>query len=412
MRSDGSGAGHVAKEALHPQHEPEPCLHSLGVNFPWRCGSLYTTCQTEARCVEVLSQSTTLTLLPSNFAGLTQALNDLGVAVRNVDEVGVGSGAPPLKGFMLKVVAILFSRFEEVLYIDADNVALSDPTSLFETPQMEASGLIIWPDFWPPSTASDAFAIAPEALRHLNRSSGEDSSQRTRTLFSTESGQLVVRKATAWRGLLVTWFLNMQAALWYRLLGSYMGAGDKDTWAFGAAMAGGPPPWMVTFPAGSVGVRGNGHPEHVLSNTMVQHHPVFGQPLFAHSNLFKWSLDVPTNVSHYSRRWRVMTPPLWSAASLHHHSPPIAVVPVSDLLFDAETAAWRALRGMRCSPWFEPWIAKRRARHGEIHPDAYDRARRAPTYTGMLLAEHADGWYDKQFVWSWRKWAYERVASR
>ena len=40
---------------------------------------------------------------PCPCPGLTDALRQLGVAVRNVEEVGMGSGAPPLRGFMLKV---------------------------------------------------------------------------------------------------------------------------------------------------------------------------------------------------------------------------------------------------------------------------------------------------------------------
>ena len=49
-----------------------------------------------------------------------------------------------------------------------------------------------------------------------------------------------------------------------------MGHGDKETWAFGAALAGGPPPARVATPAGSVGVPGARHPEHLLSNTLVR----------------------------------------------------------------------------------------------------------------------------------------------
>ena len=315
-----------------------------------------------------------------------------------------GRAQHQIHGMPTQVVAILFSRFEEVLYLDADNVALGDPTSLFDSPQLARSGLLLWPDFWPPSIAPDAYVIAPEAARHAGNASRG-------AAFSVESGQLVVVKSTAWRGLLITWFLNMQAPLWYRLMGSYMGTGDKDTWAFGAAVAGGPPPWIVAFSAGSVGVRGMRHPEHLLSNTMVQHHPVYGQPLFAHSNLFKWALDVPVNGSAYARRWRVMTPPLWSAAKMHHGAPPIPVVPASQVLVDAEAAAWRALRLMRCGPWFDAWMLKRRARHGEIHPDGYDPAQGVPAYRGMLLAEHAGGWYDKGWEWSWRSWTFVRVAA-
>lgn len=191
-------------------------------------------------------------------SGLAAALLRLGVAVRSADAVAGGEGGG---GFALKVLAVLFSRFEEVLYLDSDNVALFDPTSVFAWPPYRAAGLLLWPDFWAASVAPDAFAIAPEARARLasNASSG-----------SVESGQLLLHKRLAWRTLLLTWFLNAQAPLYYRLLCSYMGTGDKETWAFAAALAGGAPPARAPHPAGSAGVRGTRHPAQLLSNTMVR----------------------------------------------------------------------------------------------------------------------------------------------
>ena len=83
---------------------------------------------------------------------MERALGELGAAVRNADDVYAGGSASAFRGFPLKarqqgrlpvarlalphlgaalrpqVVAVLFSRFEEVLYLDSDNVALRDPT--------------------------------------------------------------------------------------------------------------------------------------------------------------------------------------------------------------------------------------------------------------------------------------------
>ena len=51
----------------------------------------------------LISNSDSRSSSPCACPGLTDALRELGVAVRNVEEVGMGSGAPPLRGFMLKV---------------------------------------------------------------------------------------------------------------------------------------------------------------------------------------------------------------------------------------------------------------------------------------------------------------------
>jgi alpha 1,2-mannosyltransferase len=40
-----------------------------------------------------------------------------------------------------------------VLFLDADNFAVQDPSVLFETPEFEATGALLWQDFWEPSAA-------------------------------------------------------------------------------------------------------------------------------------------------------------------------------------------------------------------------------------------------------------------
>lgn len=37
--------------------------------------------------------------------------------------------------------------FAEVLYLDSDNIALTDPTFLFEHPVYQERGAVFWPDF-------------------------------------------------------------------------------------------------------------------------------------------------------------------------------------------------------------------------------------------------------------------------
>src|SRR5262249_37180472 len=50
-------------------------------------------------------------------------------------------------GWQLKAYALLHSRFREVLFLDADNVAVADPEFLFETAEYQATGAIFWPDY-------------------------------------------------------------------------------------------------------------------------------------------------------------------------------------------------------------------------------------------------------------------------
>eukprot|EP00240_Pyramimonas_obovata_P005834 CAMPEP_0118927734 /NCGR_PEP_ID=MMETSP1169-20130426/5154_1 /TAXON_ID=36882 /ORGANISM="Pyramimonas obovata, Strain CCMP722" /LENGTH=329 /DNA_ID=CAMNT_0006869565 /DNA_START=244 /DNA_END=1230 /DNA_ORIENTATION=- len=63
------------------------------------------------------------------------ALHDLGVTLRNLGAIVDPSeegAARQVYGFALKMVSILFSSFQEVLFLDADNNVARDPSYLFE----------------------------------------------------------------------------------------------------------------------------------------------------------------------------------------------------------------------------------------------------------------------------------------
>lgn len=149
----------------------------------------------------------------------------------------------------------------------------------------------------------------------------------------------------------------------------------------------------------------------------LQHHPGDGELLFAHANMFKWTLEVPTEWRRYSRRWLAATPRGWDAASLAHGAAPLLArgpLPPPPELVSAERAAWEALRALRCAPWFDRTLALRRRRFGEVAPDGADAGGTATSYRGMLLSEHAGGTYLKQFAWAWA-WTgpyLERVRAR
>jgi hypothetical protein len=62
-----------------------------------------------------------------------------------------------LRGWPLKIRALMHSRFAEVIMLDADNVPLVDPTFLFSSGQYTSSGALFWHDF-----TSDPHWISPE----------------------------------------------------------------------------------------------------------------------------------------------------------------------------------------------------------------------------------------------------------
>ncbi|KAK1943188.1 hypothetical protein P3T76_005825 [Phytophthora citrophthora] len=57
---------------------------------------------------------------------------------------------PNAKGFLSKIFAIYNSHFDRVLFLDADNVPVRDPSFLFSSTEFTANGAVFWPDFWHP----------------------------------------------------------------------------------------------------------------------------------------------------------------------------------------------------------------------------------------------------------------------
>jgi hypothetical protein len=103
-----------------------------------------------------------------------------------------------------------WSRFREILYLDADQVVLVDPTSLFEDPEYVRTGAMFWPDVmrWSPDAAMWGFTGLP-----------------FRDEPEVQGGEAVLDKSRVWRELALTMWMNEQHAFFYR----YM-VGDKDSY--------------------------------------------------------------------------------------------------------------------------------------------------------------------------------------
>ena len=344
---------------------------------------------------------------------LRAQLQAQGVAVRNVDEIRPGASKDVFKygargfGYVLKAAILLFSSCEECLYLDSDNLALSNPGELFSLPAFQTTGMVLWPDYWKPSVAPDMFRIAPETARPNS---------------TVDSGQILYQKRVTWRALLLALFMNCQGSLYYNLLTNYLGAGDKETFPMAMRMLRLPYHDVGhAFPTGSVGMTrpapqvpsGDdttppspvGEPGvEFLSNTMVQYHPTTGQPLLFHSNLNKFDLKVPTGWERYTRRWQVISPAGWRVGD-PQLGPPLnashparddvsggaRLLPVDSVLghvaFDGERLAWEEISRLRCSPWLDAYL-QRLAPPGDVERQ-YDNYPRP--YGGMLLNDHASG---------------------
>jgi hypothetical protein len=142
-------------------------------------------------------------------AGMRALLEEEGVEVINAETVIGRHPARVCGGWPLKPYAIMHSRFQEVLYLDADTIPFSDPVAVFGWEIYRAAGLLLWPDVLDLKAENpiwEKVGLAPRAC------------------ISVESGVLAVDKARAWSVLDIAVLLNEHWEELYSLI-----YGDKDS---------------------------------------------------------------------------------------------------------------------------------------------------------------------------------------
>src|SRR5665213_1820341 len=110
----------------------------------------------------------------------------LGVRVVDASEVRERHPVRILNGWELKPYAMMHSRFEEVLLLDADNVPVLDPTDLFDHVHYRERGAIFWPDLRRMKPDRKAWGLTGVAYRDEPE---------------FESGQIVLNKRRCWAPL-------------------------------------------------------------------------------------------------------------------------------------------------------------------------------------------------------------------
>ncbi|GAM89155.1 hypothetical protein ANO11243_071910 [Dothideomycetidae sp. 11243] len=129
--------------------------------------------------------------------------------------------------FQLKVLALMFSSFQHVLFLDSDSMPITDPyKEMMLTEPYLSTGLILWPDFWR-ATESPAFYSVAGVPFPLDLPAN-----------SCESGQFMMDKNKHIKTLLLSVYYNIYGPdLYYKLLSQgAMGEGDKETFFFAAVV--------------------------------------------------------------------------------------------------------------------------------------------------------------------------------
>jgi hypothetical protein len=163
-----------------------------------------------------------------------------------------------LAGWELNPYSLIHSSFKEIIFLDADNVALRDPSFLFDTPQYKETGAIFWPDYGRLAADREIWKICRVPYRDE---------------CEFESGQIVIDTERCWKELQLTMHLNEHSTdFYYKHI-----HGDKDTYHMAWHM------WGTKYSMPPKGI-------HALRATMCQH-DFEGNRIFQHRNMDKWKLD-------------------------------------------------------------------------------------------------------------------------
>lgn len=195
------------------------------------------------------------------------ALSDLKVTCHNLEDYY--DLEPDFKGYAMKPMAILFSSFKEILYLDADNMCTLTPDFLFDLPQYKRFGAVFWPDFWITDIHNQIWEIMG-----VPANDGKEQ----------ESGQILINKERCWAEINLAVYLNLNHRIYYNYL-----LGDKDTFRF-AWLALKKPFYFIEHGVASCGyIDTDGL---FIGNTMAQYIPD-GRIAFLHRNLLKWDVTNP-----------------------------------------------------------------------------------------------------------------------
>lgn len=180
------------------------------------------------------------------------------------------------RNYQIKSLVLILTEFEEILYLDSDNMPLKNPEFLFETDEYEQTGAIFWPDFW-------KFPL-DNPLWQITNQQCEDE-------WEQESGQLVIHKGKTFKALLLSMFFQRDHEFYFKVI-----LGDKDTFRFAWKITN-TPYYMIERP---VALGGRIRQGRFCGHTMLQFDPL-GDLLFAHTTAMK-----STNSIRLGNTWETL----------------------------------------------------------------------------------------------------------
>lgn len=285
------------------------------------------------------------------------ALPDLGARCLILSDV---VGKDVIQHYQLKVFAVLFSSFEEVVWMDADCFPLDKPEILLNHEPFISTGLVTWPDFWASSVSPAYYNISRQPIPPMTERQ------------SSETGIFLVSKKTHYITMLLAAYYNYYGpSHYFRLLSQGApGEGDKETF-LQAATAVGEPYYAVSE---RVQALGHHRPDGFSGSAMAQSDPIGDHALTSEG---KWrvqdpSVDKPPRVFFVHANYPKFNPAEDVFGANWETAPTLrpdgtegrAWTAPEDVLrrfgLDIEKAYWEEIKWVSCNPniKFKTWEGK------------------------------------------------------
>lgn len=135
-----------------------------------------------------------------------------------------------LSGYQYKSLALLLTSFNEVLYLDSDNIPIYKVEDMFQNSNYLKTGFISWADFWKRSTNFKFYKL----------SGIEGFSDPISSTPSIEAGQILINKKQHLKTLLLAYYYNYYGPEYFYPLFSqgFPGEGDKETFYLASRVTG------------------------------------------------------------------------------------------------------------------------------------------------------------------------------
>ena len=168
-------------------------------------------------------------------------------------------GTEAIEHFQLKSFAMLFSSFEDMIWMDADCFPLGKPEDLLDSEPYTSFGMVTWPDFWYSSASPVYYQVSKQEIPPMTARQ------------STEAGVILISKKTHFLPLLLAAYYNFYGPSHYFRLLTQGGPGEGDKETFIAAAGALKAPFYTV----SEKVQAIGHedPTKFSGSTMVQSDP-------------------------------------------------------------------------------------------------------------------------------------------